>query len=118
MHAVATGKDLVAACDVVVLAVKPYIVATVLGDLGPSIRPNHLVIPIAAGISTSEIERELPARTAVVRGDAERRRVLWARRQRRVVAVTMPRRITLRWRWRSSAPSASPCRSTRRKWTR
>lgn len=64
---VADGKALVEACDIVVLAVKPYLVATVLGDLASAIGSGHLVIAIAAGVSTGAIERELPAHTAVVR---------------------------------------------------
>ena len=40
-----------AACDVLVLAVKPQVVPAVLAELRPVIEPRHLVISIAAGVT-------------------------------------------------------------------
>ena len=53
--------------DVVVLAVKPQDMATLLADLGPQVPAGKLVMSIAAGIPTAFLERHLPAGTAVVR---------------------------------------------------
>lgn len=40
-----------AACDILVLAVKPHLMAEVLAELKPALQPRHLVISIAAGIT-------------------------------------------------------------------
>jgi len=53
-----TTADNLEACkaEVVVLAVKPQVVPTVLAELGPALGPDTLVISIAAGIPTGAIE--------------------------------------------------------------
>ena len=53
--------------DVVVLATKPQVFPSVLPALGASLRPDALVVSIAAGISTKIIEGSLPAGARVVR---------------------------------------------------
>ncbi len=53
--------------EVLVLAVKPQDMPTLLADLGPDVPPGKLVMSIAAGIPTAFIERHLPVGTAVVR---------------------------------------------------
>ena len=53
--------------DVVVLATKPQVFPSVLPTLGASLRPDALVVSIAAGISTKIIEGSLPAGARVVR---------------------------------------------------
>ena len=63
----AAGPDAVAAADTVVLAVKPQDMATVLEHLSPALRPDTLVVSIAAGITTTYLEDRLPAGTPVVR---------------------------------------------------
>lgn len=42
--------------DIIILAVKPQVIAAVLEDLRGSFQPRHLVISIAAGIATATIE--------------------------------------------------------------
>ena len=68
--AVAAGTDLVEACDIVVLAVKPGLVETVLAavaELGAAAtRPAW--ISIAAGISLGAMEQALPEGARIVRG--------------------------------------------------
>jgi pyrroline-5-carboxylate reductase len=63
--------DLAGATDrarVLLLAVKPQDIGTLLGTLGASVDPaRHLVVSVAAGIPTARIEAALPAGTAVVR---------------------------------------------------
>jgi pyrroline-5-carboxylate reductase len=59
---VRTTRDkalLLAESDVVVLAVKPLDLPTVLNEIAPHARARHLVISVAAGISIEMIERRL-----------------------------------------------------------
>ena len=60
-------KTLVRAGDVIVLAVKPQSMDELLRQLAFHITPEHLVISVAAGISTGFVERRLPSETRVVR---------------------------------------------------
>lgn len=53
--------------DIVVLAVKPQVIAQMLESVRPSARPDHLVISIAAGVPTDRIESRLPEGVRVVR---------------------------------------------------
>ena len=63
----ATPADAVAKADVVLLAVKPQDMRTALRELAPGIRPETLVVSMAAGITTALLEEELPEGTHVVR---------------------------------------------------
>jgi pyrroline-5-carboxylate reductase len=53
--------------DVLVLAVKPQDMGTLLAEIGPLLPAGRLVISMAAGILTSFLEERLPPGTAVVR---------------------------------------------------
>lgn len=53
--------------DVVLLAVKPAYVLEVLGQISSSIRPDALVISVAAGITTAAMEQALGGAVAVIR---------------------------------------------------
>lgn len=61
LHVRATGDNAEAARDArrVLLSVKPQQMAQVLAGLGAAMRPDCLVVSIAAGISTGYIERHL-----------------------------------------------------------
>jgi pyrroline-5-carboxylate reductase len=59
--------DAVAKADVVLLAVKPQDMRTALKEIAGSVRPETLVVSMAAGITTAVLEEELPAGTHVVR---------------------------------------------------
>lgn len=50
------STQLAGECRVIILAVKPQIMATVLKELGPALNESHLVISIAAGISLAFLE--------------------------------------------------------------
>jgi pyrroline-5-carboxylate reductase len=50
-----SNVELVREADVVVLAVKPQIMASVLSEIAPSLSRRHLVISIAAGVSTATL---------------------------------------------------------------
>lgn len=52
--------------DVVVLAVKPQIIASILADIAPSVGSRALVVSIAAGVSLATLESALGATTARV----------------------------------------------------
>ena len=62
-----------AKADVVILAVKPFIIAEALQQIAPALKPNALIISIAAGISCVFIEKTLdeaaasPTKRRVVR---------------------------------------------------
>jgi pyrroline-5-carboxylate reductase len=58
---------LLEASDIVVLAVKPQVIAPALEGLAPGVGPEHLFVSIAAGIPTSLVESKLPEGTRVIR---------------------------------------------------
>lgn len=62
-----TDNHRAAACDIVVLSVKPQIMSRVLDDVAKTIRPDALVISIAAGIPVRAIQERLAPGTRVVR---------------------------------------------------
>jgi pyrroline-5-carboxylate reductase len=69
-YGIATTTDnleLVAGSDIVVLAVKPQIMRKVLDEIAEKIRPDALVISIAAGIPIAAIEQRLKPGMRVVR---------------------------------------------------
>jgi len=59
--------DLAGRTSIIIIAVKPYQVADVLTELRPSLGSKHLVISVAAGISTRFIAAHCPDGTRVVR---------------------------------------------------
>ncbi len=61
------NTELLKACDVVLLAVKPQVLTKVCTGLRDSIKPNHLVISIVAGIRANDINRWLGGEFALVR---------------------------------------------------
>jgi pyrroline-5-carboxylate reductase len=69
-HGIVTTKDnakLAEWADVLVLAVKPQVIDKVIGPLGKSLRPNALVVSIAAGVPIESIEARLPRGARVIR---------------------------------------------------
>ena len=66
--ALASNRDAAAAAEVVVLAVKPQVLRQVARDIAPAVAGHHpLVVSIAAGVRTGDIQRWLGGRAAVVR---------------------------------------------------
>jgi len=60
-------KEMVKVCSIIVIAVKPQDVKTVLKDIKEEVSSTHLIISIAAGISTIFIEDFLSHDVPVVR---------------------------------------------------
>ncbi|MBF0610009.1 MAG: pyrroline-5-carboxylate reductase [Magnetococcales bacterium] len=61
------NRAAVSPANVVVLAVKPGLVPTVLEEISPVLAPDALVISIAAGVTLATLQRHLPAKQPVVR---------------------------------------------------
>ena len=59
--------DVARQADIIILAVKPQVAASVLTGLEPAISPDKLIISIMAGISTDLIEKALTNGVRVVR---------------------------------------------------
>jgi len=59
--------EAIAGADVVLLAIKPQIMSTVLGELAGHVGPGQLVLSIAAGVTMASIEAQLGHGLAVVR---------------------------------------------------
>jgi pyrroline-5-carboxylate reductase len=62
-----SNADVARGAALVVVAVKPQDIETLLGEIGPLIQPDQTVLSIAAAISTAAIERHLAAGVPVVR---------------------------------------------------
>jgi pyrroline-5-carboxylate reductase len=88
-YGIATATDnavLAAWADVLVIAVKPAVVATIAADVRDALRPETLVVSIAAGVPTSAIEGGLGKGARVVR------------------AMPNTAAMATRRRWRSAPP--------------
>ena len=67
MKAATTNREVVDACDVLILAVKPQVMAAVLAEVRPLLKPRHLVISIAAGVTLNTLAEALGTGTRLVR---------------------------------------------------
>lgn len=64
---VTTNSKLVELASVLVLAVKPDQTIAVLEEIRSSFTPRHLLVSIAAGVTTDRLESALPLRARVIR---------------------------------------------------
>ena len=62
-----SNLEVINAVDVVVLAVKPKILAQVAKEICPCLRPNQMVVSIAAGITQASLGKWLRTDTPIVR---------------------------------------------------
>ena len=67
IHGAADNVALVRACDVIVLAVKPQIIAAVLNEVGPAVDERKLVISVAAGVATATLRTHLGRSARLIR---------------------------------------------------
>jgi pyrroline-5-carboxylate reductase len=64
------GTDNVAAArgaDIIFIGVKPQVVKEVMNEIGGEITERHLIVSVAASVSTALIEKRLPANVPVIR---------------------------------------------------
>ncbi|MBI2265048.1 MAG: pyrroline-5-carboxylate reductase [Armatimonadetes bacterium] len=66
-NAASSNEELVEKSDVLVLATKPQDVHTVLDEIQMKVRPDQILISVAAGITTTQLRKHLPIETGVVR---------------------------------------------------
>jgi pyrroline-5-carboxylate reductase len=66
LHTLSDNVLLVRRVDVVILAVKPQILGTVLQEIAPA-TPGKLLISVAAGVSTAAIRAAVPAGVRLIR---------------------------------------------------
>jgi pyrroline-5-carboxylate reductase len=69
-HGIRTTHDnhaLVRESDVIVLSVKPQVIDKVLTEVGGDVRPDQLVVSVAAGVPIEAIEMRLPSGSHVIR---------------------------------------------------
>lgn len=62
-----SNADVARFANVLILAVKPDQVGSVLSEITPFIKPAHLLVSIAAGVTLDKMESALPLRARVVR---------------------------------------------------
>jgi pyrroline-5-carboxylate reductase len=67
VESITSNADAIKGADVVVLAVKPQDIETLLGEVGHLLKPDQTVLSVAAAIPTSRIERHLGDDVPVVR---------------------------------------------------
>jgi pyrroline-5-carboxylate reductase len=63
--ATASNSEAAAGADVVVLAVKPHFVATVLSEVSATLEPGQLLVSIAAGVTLAQLEALAPQNPVV-----------------------------------------------------
>jgi pyrroline-5-carboxylate reductase len=61
------NTEVVNETDLIVLAVKPQVMASVLAEIAPQIQPRHLIVSIAAGVTLEHLSSSLGASTRLIR---------------------------------------------------
>ncbi len=67
LRAVPTNAEVVQGCQVVVVAVKPQVLAAALSEVRGYLTADHLVVSIAAGVTLAQLAGHLGSETRVVR---------------------------------------------------
>lgn len=65
---VVTAAEAAHRADLHLLVVKPYGVADLLEEIGPSLRPGSVVLSLALGVTLADLAAGLPEGTAAIRG--------------------------------------------------
>lgn len=61
------NTEVIHKADIIIIAVKPHHIDIVLKEIKPSLRLSHLIISIAAGVSTAHIHTLIGEQTKVIR---------------------------------------------------
>ena len=77
--AVVSAAEAAKSADTLIITVKPQDMPTLLDEIAPHVPADRLIISVAAGITTSMIERRL-GRTCRWCGSCRTRRCWWTRR--------------------------------------
>ena len=64
---VSTNEELVDTCDIVIIAVKPQDLVSVLEPIASSFNESHLVVSLAAGFSLKSLKRLIPGVSGIAR---------------------------------------------------
>ena len=64
---VSKDREVLSACDVVVIAIKPQIIKEILADFAPFIAPGAIVISVAVGVTTEFIGNCLPQTKEIIK---------------------------------------------------
>jgi pyrroline-5-carboxylate reductase len=67
VEATTSNAEAIKGADVVVLAVKPQDIETLLGEIGHLLKPDQTVLSVAAAVTTARIERHVADDVPVVR---------------------------------------------------
>ncbi len=67
VHVTRDKAEITSRSDILLVACKPYDMAGTLAEIGRYVRPEQIVVSLAAGVPTSVMERYLPAGTPVIR---------------------------------------------------
>lgn len=67
IRATTRNREAVAGADVLVICVKPQAMLDILQEIRPDVKPRHLVISVAASVSTRFIEKHLGEKVPVIR---------------------------------------------------
>lgn len=61
------NADVVKFADIIILAVKPFVISDVITDITGLLRENHLLISIAAGVTIPSIQAKIQIKLPVIR---------------------------------------------------
>ncbi len=61
------NRELARKSDVIILCVKPFAIESVLEEIKDDLRENHIIVSIAAGVSTQKIEQAIGKNIPVIR---------------------------------------------------
>ncbi|MCH2115456.1 MAG: pyrroline-5-carboxylate reductase [Pirellulales bacterium] len=61
------NRQVLAAADLVILAVKPQVMSAVLGEIADKVDGHHLLVSIAAGVTLKKLAHDLPPQTRLIR---------------------------------------------------
>lgn len=67
IRATTRNREAVAAADIVIVCVKPQAMLEILQEIRPDVKARHLVISVAASVSTRFIEKHLDGKIPVIR---------------------------------------------------